>query len=182
MNLDKETGISIMKVEEKLDTGPICNSYKIDIKQDDNAITISEKLSLLASNKILNNIDDILENNLKFIDQDHTQATYANKIKKAEGKINWNDPAKNIIGKINGLNPMPGAWFLYNGERYKVLKAEICEGVSKPGDILDDYLIISCQDKSVKILEIQREGKRPQNINEFKLGSRLKKGMNLNNV
>ena len=87
-----------------------------------------------------------------------------------------------IIAKINGLYSNPGAWFIYNGEKYKVLKAEISNGAGKIGTVLDDYLEIRCNDKSIKILEIQREGKRPQNINEFMLGSQIKKGSNLNNA
>ena len=182
MNLDKQTGISIMKINEKLDTGPVCNSYKLDIKDNDNAEVISERLSVLAAEKISNNIDDILENKLEFKEQLHKGATYANKIEKSEGKIDWNNSAETIVGKINGLYPSPGAWFIYNGERYKVLKAEIANGVGKAGVVLDDYLEICCNDKSVKILEIQRQGKRPQNINEFMLGSQIKKGSNLNNA
>ena len=182
MNLDKKTGISIMKINEKLDTGPVCNSYKLDIIGNDNAETISEKLSALAAEKILDNIDDILEDKLEFKVQLQKNATYANKIEKSEGKINWNNSAESIIGKINGLYPSPGAWFIYNGERYKVLKAEISNGVGKIGAVLNDYLEISCHDKSIKILEIQREGKRSQNINEFMLGSQIKKGSNLNNA
>ena len=182
MNLDKQTGISIMKINEKLDTGPVCNSYKLDIKDNDNAEIISERLSVLAAEKILDNIDDILENKLEFKEQTHKNATYANKIEKSEGKIDWNDSAESIIGKINGLYPNPGAWFIYNGERYKVLKAEIANGVGKAGAVLDNYLEICCNDKSIKILEIQRQGKRPQNINEFMLGSQIKKGSNLNNA
>jgi len=182
MNLDKQTGISIMKINETLDTGPVCNSYKIDIKDNDNAEILSEKLSALASEKILENIDDILENKLEFKQQLHKGATYANKIEKFEGKIDWNNSAKSIIGKINGLYPSPGAWFLYNGERYKVLKAIISNGIGSPGVVLDDYLEICCNNQSVKILEIQRQGKRTQNINEFMLGSQIKKGSNLNNA
>jgi len=182
MNLDKQTGISIMKINEKLDTGPICNSYKLDIKDNDNAEIISERLSVLAAEKISDNIDDILENKLEFKEQLHKSATYANKIEKSEGKINWNDSAENIIGKINGLYPSPGAWFIYNGERYKVLKAEVSNGSGNVGIVLDDYLEICCNDKSIKIIEIQRQGKRPQNINEFMLGSQIKKGSNLNNA
>ena len=182
MNLDKLTGISIMKINETLDTGPVCNSYKIYIKDNDNAEIISNKLSALAAEKVLDNIDDILENKLEFKQQLHKDATYANKIEKSEGKIDWNNSAKSIIGKINGLYPSPGAWFLYNGERYKVLKAEISNRTGSSGVVLDDYLEICCNDKSVKILEIQRQGKRPQNINEFMLGSRIKKGSNLNNA
>ena len=182
MNLDKQTGISIMKIEEKLDTGPVCNFYKLNIMNNDNAEIISDKLSALAAEKILDNIDEILENKLEFKEQAHEEATYAHKIKKSEGKIDWNNSAESIIGKINGLYPNPGAWFIYNGERYKVLKAEISNGIGKTGTVLNDYLEVSCYDKSVKILEIQREGKRPQNINEFMLGSQIKKRSNLNNA
>ena len=182
MNLDKQTGISIMKIDEKLDTGPVCNSYKLDIMNNDNAEIISDKLSALSAEKILDNVDEILEDKLEFKEQAHEEATYANKIEKSEGKIDWNNSAESIIGKINGLYPSPGAWFIYNGERYKVLKAEISNGLGKIGAVLDDYLEISCNEKSIKILEIQREGKRPQNINEFILGSQIKKGSNLNNA
>ena len=182
MNLDKQTGISIMKINEKLDTGPVCNTYKLDIKDNDNAEIISERLSVLAAEKILDNVDEILENKLEFKEQLHKGATYANKIEKFEGKIDWNNSAESIVGKINGLYPSPGAWFIYNGERYKVLKAEIVNGVGKAGAVLDDYLEICCKDKSIKILEIQRQGKRPQNINEFMLGSKIKKGSSLNNA
>jgi len=182
MNLDKQTGISIMKIDEKLDAGPVCNSYKLDIMNNDNAEIISNKLSALSAEKILDNVDEILEDKLEFKEQAHEEATYANKIEKSEGKIDWNNSAESIIGKINGLYPSPGAWFIYNGERYKVLKAEISNGLGKIGVVLDDYLEISCNEQSIKILEIQREGKRPQNINEFVLGSQIKKGSNLNNA
>ena len=177
MNLDKETGVSVMKIAEQLDTGPVCNTYKIDLENNLNAHDVSDKLSLIAAEKLLDNIDDILEDKAKFIDQDHSKATYAFKIQKAEGEINWNDEAKNIIGKINGLYPVPGAFFIYKGERYKILKAEIGNGIGRPGEIVSDYLEVVCGDKqTIKIQEIQRQGKRPQNIGEFMLGSQIKKG------
>ncbi len=182
MNLDKETGISFMKINENLDTGPVCNYYKLNITQNDNSKIISEKLSNLAAEKILENIDSILDDKLTFKEQLHEKATYANKIEKTEGEIKWNKPAISIIGKINGLFPSPGAWFVYKGERYKILKAEVGNGFGKPGLVLNDYLEVSCSDKSIKILEIQRQGKKSQNINEFMLGSRIKKGSNLTNA
>tara|TARA_Y100000389_G_scaffold191855_1_gene218641 strand:- start:283 stop:1215 length:933 start_codon:yes stop_codon:yes gene_type:complete len=183
MNLDKETGISVMKIEEKLDAGPVCNSYKIDITNKDNSESISEKLSLLAAEKILDDIDNILEDKIKFKEQIHSEATHAPKIDKLEGKIEWSDSAENIIGKINGLYPSPGAFFIYKGERYKILKADITSTIGKIGEVLDNYLEISCGNKkSIKILEIQRQGKKPQNIREFMLGSQIKKGSNLHNV
>ena len=182
INLDKQTGITIMKINNKLDSGPICNSYKIDISNNENAEIISNKLSLLGAEKILDNIDDILNDKIEFKEQNHADATYASKIKKSEGKIDWNNKAENIIGKINGLYPSPGAWFIYKGERFKILKAEISEGKGKPGIILDEYFKVACNNKSIKILEIQRQGKRPQKINEFMLGSQIKVGSNLNNA
>ena len=177
MNLDKETGVSIMKIEEKLDTGPVCNTYKINLENNLNAQDIGEKLSLLAAEKILDNIDDILDDKATFIEQDHSKATYASKIQKSEGEIDWTESAQNIIGKINGLYPTPGAFFIYNGERYKILKADIGSGIGNPGEVISNYLEIVCgKNQSIKIIEIQRQGKKPQNIGEFMLGSQLKKG------
>jgi methionyl-tRNA formyltransferase len=183
MNLDEETGISIMKIAEVLDSGPVSNIYKIKIDQKSNTENISEKLSLLAAEKILNIVDDIFEDKVKFINQNHSQATYAKKIDKIEGKIDWNENAKKIIGKINGLFPVPGAFFSYNGERYKILKAEIGSSSGKLGEVLSDKLEIACgSNQSIKILEIQRQGKNPQKISEFILGSQIKKGSIINNV
>ncbi len=177
MNLDKETGISFMKIGEELDTGPVCNVYKINIENNLNAEDISEKLSSLAAEKILDNIDNIYEDKANFIEQNHSSATYASKIQKLEGQINWKEDAKIIIGKINGLYPVPGAYFMFNGERYKILKAEIGQAQGKPGEVLSDHLEISCGDKkSIKIKEIQRQGKKPQSIGEFVLGTQIKKG------
>ena len=180
MNLDTETGVSIMKLAEKLDTGPVCNTYKINLKDNLNALEIGEKLSSLAADKILENIDNILDDKAKFIEQDHLKATYASKIQKSEGKIDWSEAAQKIIGKINGLYPSPGAFFEYNGERYKILKAEINNGFGNPGEVISNYLEIACgKNQSIKISEIQRQGKKPQNIGEFMLGSQIKKGIKI---
>ena len=180
MNLDKQTGISIMKIAEKLDTGPICNSYTLNILENENIESLSERLSLLAAEKILDDIDDVLEGKAVFKPQDDLKATYASKILKSEGKINWSESAKNIIGKINGL--YPNSFFIYKGERYKILKAEISSKIGEMGNVLSDSLDIGCKNGSIKVLKIQREGKRPQNINEFVLGSKIIKGSNLNDA
>ena len=183
MNLDTETGISIMKINEELDSGPVSDIYKIKIDQNQNAQEISDKLSTLAAEKILDNVDDILKNKATFIDQDHSKATYAKKIRKDESRINWDDDAPKIIGKINGLFPSPGAFFIFNGERYKILKAEIGNGKGQVGEIISNQLEVACnKNQSIKILEIQRQGKRPQKISEFMLGSQIKKGSKLLNV
>ena len=183
MNLDKETGISIMRIEEKLDTGPVCNSYRVEIKDNDNAEIISNKLSILASKKIIENVDSIFKDKLIFKKQDDLKATYASKIEKLEGEIQWNDNAESIIGKINGLYPSPGAFFIFNEERYKILKAELGTKSGEIGEVMTRDLEISCgNQKSIKVIEIQRQGKKSQNINEFVLGSQIKKGSRLINV
>ncbi len=183
MNLDTETGISIMKINEELDSGPISNIYKIKLDQSLNAKEVSEKLSLLAADKILDVVDEIFEGKSKFVDQDNSKATYAKKITKNEGQIDWKSDALKIIGKINGLYPSPGAFFNFNGQRYKILKAEIGNGIGKNGEIISDNLEIACGgEKSIKVLEIQREGKKIQKIKEFMLGSQIKKGSIISNV
>ena len=179
MNLEKKTGISIMKINSQLDEGPVCKSYEIDIDEKDSSDDLSEKLSDLAVEKILDDIDDILDDKAKFKDQDHSEATYAKKIDKKESSIDWNAPAKSVIAKINGLN---GAHFIFQGARYKILKAELNNLSGKPGEIIGDSLEIACKEKSIKVMMIQREGKKPQKTPEFLLGSQIKKGLFLSNV
>ena len=179
MNLDKETGISIMKINENLDEGPVCNQFSLKISEKMNSEELSEKLSLIASEKILDILDNIFDDNVEFKDQDHSKATYAKKIQKLEGKIDWNENADKIIGKINGLYPYPGAFFSFNGERYKILKADKSSTTGKPGDIVSENFEVCCGEGSIKVLSIQREGKRVQQINEFLLGTQIKKGSNI---
>ena len=179
MNLEKKTGISIMKINSQLDEGPVCKSYEIDIDEKDSSDDLSEKLSDLAVEKILDDIDDILDDKAKFKDQDHSKATYAKKINKKESSIDWNTPAKSVLAKINGLN---GAHFIFQGARYKILKAELNNLSGKPGEIIGDSLEIACKEKSIKVIMIQREGKKPQKTPEFLLGSQIKKGLFLSNV
>ncbi len=181
MSQDIETGISFMKINEHLDTGPILETYKIKIDSNLNATELEKILSQLASEKIIENIENIIRGKANFKEQDNSEATYAEKISKKEGKINWNDSAKKIIGKINGLHPNPGAYFIFNGDRYKILKAEIGNGSGLTGEVLNDKLEIACSNKeSIKVIEIQKEGKKFQKINEFLNGSKIRKGCNLN--
>ena len=181
MNLETETGISFMKINENLDTGPVLETYKIKIDLNLNATELEKKLSQLAAEKIVENINNIIKGKVNLKEQDHSEATYAEKINKKEGKINWNDNSKKIIGKINGLHPNPGAYFIFNGDRYKILKPEIGNGSGHPGEVLNDKLEIACfNNESIKVIEIQKEGKKIQGIGEFLNGSRIHKGCILN--
>ena len=175
MNLDKETGVSIMKIVEKLDAGPVMRQEKVNITSEMNAEDLSNNLADLSSKLILECIDVIEEGKAKFIDQDEQKATYAKKIDKEEGKINWDNSAENILAQINSLLPNPGAWFSFMGERYKILNASISDAEGKKGKVIDDSLTIACKSKSIKINEIQRQGKNKQSTREFLLGSKIKK-------
>ena len=176
MNLDKQTGISIMEIKEELDSGPVMKKIEIDIGHSDTAGSISEKLSKISSKTIVEDLDNIFYEKAKFVEQDHNNSTYAKKIKKNEAKINWAENAQNIIGKINGLNPDPGAWFEYKNTRYKIWKASLFDKTGAAGSILDNNFIIGCKDKSIKITEIQREGKNKLLLENFLLGINFKIG------
>ena len=176
MNMENETGISIMKIVEELDAGPIMQQEKIKIDMNVNTLSLSKTLSKLASKSIVNVINKIENGEAKFKDQKHDQATYAKKISKLEGKINWKENAEKVIAKINGLNPDPGAWFIFNKERYKVWQAHEVNINSEPGKIIDNDLTIACNLKSIKILEIQKEGKNKQLVKDFLLGNKMKQG------
>ena len=176
MNLDIETGISIMKIVEKLDAGPVMHQEKISINENTNALKLSEDLSNLGAKSITDIINKIENGKAIFLEQNHAQATYAKKIDKKEGEIDWNDEAKTILGKINGLNPNPGAWFNYKGERYKIWKAKVVDVQGKVGTIIDNSFTVACHQQSIKILEIQKEGKTRQKTEDFLLGNNVKKG------
>jgi methionyl-tRNA formyltransferase len=174
MNLDREIGVSIMKIVEKLDSGPVIKKIKIDINSYDSSDKILKSLSKIGAENIVSTLDDIFSNKAKFIEQDHTIATYAKKIKKDECKIDWRENAKNIIGKINGLNPNPGAWFEYKKKRYKIWQASLAKKKGLPGTILDNNFTIACKDQSIEIIEIQREGKNKLLLKDFLLGVNFK--------
>lgn len=181
INSDKITGVSIMKINRGLDAGPVCNIYKVQINETDNFISLATKLSDIAANYINQNINLIVSNKVKFLEQDHKISTYAKKINKSEGKINWNDNAKYIEAKIRALYPSPGIWFNFENERYKILKAKLSLKSGKPGLVLDDNLTIGCGISSLEILDLQRQGKKPQKKIDFLLGSKIKKGVILDN-
>tara|TARA_B100001029_G_scaffold132246_1_gene111115 strand:+ start:2475 stop:3392 length:918 start_codon:yes stop_codon:yes gene_type:complete len=176
MNLDNETGISIMKIVEELDAGPVMHQDKIKINENINSLILSEALSKLGARSIMNAINKIEKGVAKFLEQNHKESTYAKKISKKEAEINWNESAKKILAKINGLNPNPGAWFKYKNQRYKIWKAKKVNQNGGYGKILDNKLTIACKDKAIQILEIQKEGKKRQVTEEFLLGNKINEG------
>jgi len=180
MNCDKKIGISIMKIEEKLDSGPVLASKEFNLDQNSTYKEIEEKLSIDGANLLIENLQKIQHDNVKFSDQNHAEATYAKKISKNETKINWNLDANKVLAHIHGLSPNPGAWFEYQKKRFKVLKAKINLVSGKPGYVIDENLTIACKLNSIQILEIQRQGKNKQTIKEFLLGNKIKNESTLN--
>jgi len=176
MSADKKIGVSIMKIEEKLDSGPVLSSKEFELDKNKTHGEIEKKLSLEGANLLIQSLKNIQNENLKFIDQDHSQATYAKKIDKNETKINWKADANKVLAHIHGLSPSPGAWFEFDKERFKILRAKISSENGKSGHILDENLTVGCESGSIKILELQRQGKNRQTTKEFLLGKKIHKG------
>ena len=177
MEGDDETGVCIMKMEEGLDTGPVLSSRKIQIKENDNAKILSERLSLVGSKLIVEVLDALSE--FKAYSQSAAGVTYARKIEKSETKIDWSLPAKTINQKIRALSPFPGAWTEINGERIKLLASKVINKENEPGMILDKGFSIACGQKAVEITEAQRPGKSAQKSDVFLRGFRLQTGSKL---
>jgi len=180
MNGDKKIGVSIMKIEEKLDSGPVLASKEIELDQNATHGEIEKKLSIMGANLIVENLKRLEEGNLKFIEQVHSESTYAKKIDKSETKINWGLDATKVLAHIHGLSPGPGAWFEYENERFKVLRAKISIANGKSSCVLDENLTVACKLNSIQILELQRQGKNKQTAKEFLLGKKISSGSILN--
>jgi len=180
MNADKKIGVSIMKIEEKLDTGPILTWRELELDENITHGEAEKKLSLIGADLLIESLKTIENKNVKFINQKNSEATYAKKINKEETKINWHLDASKVLAHIHGLSPSPGAWFEYKKERFKVLKAKITPINGKPGSVLDEYLTIACKSKSIQVLELQRQGKNKQTARDFLLGKKISISVILN--
>jgi methionyl-tRNA formyltransferase len=179
MNLDKETGISIMKIIPKLDAGPVMMKSKVKITKNSNLENLSKELSILGAYTILESLDVIERNSENFIDQVEKDATYAKKIDKKESKIDWSIEAKKVVAKINALYPNPGSWFEYKGSRLKVIKAIEVEEKGRPGQILNTKFTIACSQNAIQVLQLQKEGKKSMSVGEYLKGNILEIGYNV---
>ena len=180
MNGDKKIGVSIMKIEEKLDSGPVLVSKELELNNYLTHGEVEKRLSIIGANLLIESLKNIEEGNSKFIEQRHSEATYAKKIDKSETKIKWNLDANKVLAHIHGLSPSPGAWFEYENERFKVIRAKISTTSGKSNSVLDDNLTIACKSNSIQILELQRQGKNKQTSKEFLLGKKIISGSILN--
>ena len=180
MEMDEETGVTIMKIVPKLDAGPYALQKKVKIEESTSQEELSKKLSDVGAKMIVEFLDLFESRNINFKDQDQTKVTYAKKILKAEAEIKWNIPAKNLSAKINGLSPFPSAWFRYKKDRIKILKAKEVELNGKIGEVLNDDLTVGCLKNAIKILRLQKEGRTAISNKQFLAGNSIKKGEFLN--
>jgi methionyl-tRNA formyltransferase len=179
MNMDTETGISIMKIISQLDAGPVMMQEKIKITHDMSHDFLSKKMSELGAKLILDSLKLIENNTANFIDQNNSEATYAKKIQKIESKINWHENAKKIIAKINAFCPNPGCWFEFSGARIKIIRAIEIEKKGEAGTFLDSKMTIACAKNAIRILELKKEGKKQMLADEYLKGNKIKIGQKI---
>ena len=168
---DTKTGVSIIKVTEKLDAGPIFLKEEVEIDQGITASELSDELAVKGAGLLCRVMDNL--ENINPVEQSHTGISYAKKIAKKETRIDWNLPAEEIYNKIHGLSYQPGAWFEHRGVRIKILKCELVDKDGEPGQVLKHDMTLSCVKGSIRPTLIQRQGKYPMNLQDFLRGYRL---------
>jgi len=184
INGEKQTGITTMFMEEGLDTGDILLTETVDIRVNDTAGTLHDRLSEIGADLLIRTLKGIEAKTVRPIPQDHSAATYAPMLQKKDGLINWEQPAEKIEKFIRGMNPWPCAFTLYQNRRIKIFRAEIAEMESPepPGTVVRgfaDELRISTGKKAVSILELQGESGKRLPIKEFLRGSKIPQGAKL---
>ena len=181
---DAETGVTVMKMEEGLDTGPVAMAERVPIAPDVTAGELHDVLARLGADLMGRALGGLERAALRFTPQPETGVTYASKVDKAETRIDWTKRWQAVHDHCRGLSPFPGAWFEFAGEggetvRVKVLRTARGEGEGTPGTVLDAAATIACGAGAVRLLEVQRAGRRPMQAEEFLRGTRLLPGMQL---
>ncbi|HLC09016.1 MAG TPA: methionyl-tRNA formyltransferase [Methyloceanibacter sp.] len=177
---DTETGVSIMRITEGLDAGPVCLEVRMPITVDQTAGELHDELAMRGARLMVHALSALERGQLDCRPQAENGITYAKKIDPAEARIDWSLPARDVHNLIRGLSPHPGAWFEVeiNGkpERIKALRAALAGGSGTSGTLLDEHLTIACGDGAVRLTEVQRSGKRPMAGDEFLRGAHLSRG------
>ena len=177
-NRDSFTGVSIIKMVEELDAGPILNQEKVILDHTETFGSLHQVLSELGAKNLLRVLDNFNSN--EEILQKNSLVSYAPKIKKLDAKLDFNQQASALEARVRGLAPVPGAWFEYKGERFKVFKAEVVDGRGNAGSIINEDLTIACGEKALNIIEIQRQGRDIMNVSDLIRGFKFKRGDNVN--
>ncbi len=176
---DAETGMMIMKMDAGLDTGPVAMAEKVAITPDMTAGELHDRLSMIGADLMIRALGALERESLALQPQAEEGVTYAAKIDKAEARIDWSKPAKDVHNTIRGLSPFPGAWceMEINGavERVKLQRSTLGEGKGEPGTVLDDRLTVACGEGAVRLVTLQRSGGKPLPAQEFLRGAQVTK-------
>ena len=175
---DDVTGVQLMRMEEGLDTGPVLLTETVEIKKDDTAGTLHDKLSHIAAQLAPRGLAALERGGLTETPQREEGAVYAEKITPAESRIDWTKTAQQVDCHIRGLSPFPGAWFEHGDSRIKVLMSRVVDGAGAPGTVLqaEDNLVVACGSGAVALASLQRAGKRAQGVPEFLRGFSVSAG------
>ncbi len=183
---DEVSGIEVMRMEEGLDTGPVCQSAKVQITPDMSAGELHDELMVRGADLMVAALAKLQQGSLSCQPQPVEGITYASKIDKAETRIDWRKSAQHIHNHIRGLSPFPGAWFEIDvkgkRERIKVLGSQLDKHTTdeaRAGQLLDDRLLVACGEGAVRLVTLQRAGKRPMSAADLLRGLPLTAGQNL---
>jgi methionyl-tRNA formyltransferase len=180
---DAESGVMVMKMDAGLDTGDVAMAERLAITDAMTAADLHDALAPLGADLMVRAMGALERGKLQLTKQSDQGVTYAAKIDKAEARIDWNQPARAVLRHIHGLSPFPGAWceMPIEGEpvRVKILRCELANGSGAVGDLLDDRLAVACGEGAIRILELQREGKRPMKAADFLRGTPLTAGVHV---
>ncbi|MFQ5955120.1 MAG: methionyl-tRNA formyltransferase [Kiloniellales bacterium] len=179
---DRETGVSIMVMDPGLDTGPILLRERLPIAADATAETLEEALARLGAGALMAALDGLAAGRLHPTPQDQAGASYAPKLSREDGRLDWTRPAPNLERQVRAFAPWPGAWFTHGGERIKVLAAECTDGAGAPGAVLDDRLTVACGDGALRLARVQRAGRAPMDAATLLRGYPLPPGIVLETV
>src|SRR5882672_1451227 len=177
MAVDTETGVMVMKMDAGLDTGDAAMAERLAITDAMTAADLHDALAPLGGDLMVRAMGALERGKLQLTRQSDQGVTYAAKIEKAEARIDWNKPAREVLRHVHGLSPFPGAWCEVGIEgepvRIKILRCELVNRSGAPGEMLDDRLGIACGESAIRILELQRAGKAPMKSADFLRGTPL---------
>ncbi|MBO5714544.1 MAG: methionyl-tRNA formyltransferase [Clostridia bacterium] len=184
LNGEKTTGVTIMKTDIGIDTGDILISEQVEIGEQETCGELFDRLSVLGANLIIKALNLIKDGKANFTVQDHSKSTTTKIIKKEMAKIDFTKTANEVVNQIRAFNPSPIAFTFFNGEQYKIYKAQAVEGNGQSGEIINstDSLIIACGSGAISVETIQRQGGKPLNIKDFLRGNKLPTGETFTNA
>ena len=173
---DEESGVTIMQMDAGLDTGAILSVGKVPIAPDTTAETLHDELAEMGARLMVETLRDVAAGTRTSRPQPETGATYARKLERDEGRLDWAKPAAELERAVRALNPWPGVWFEHRGERIRVIAAETAEVASAPGTVVDGRLTIACAEGALRPLRVQRAGKAAVDTDAFLRGFAMPEG------